>query len=39
MFQRRTDEMLKVLLNAFGIADDIVTVGHNKGSTDHDDGL
>ena len=38
MFQRKIDEISE-LPNVFGIADDILVVGYDENSSDHDDLL
>ena len=37
MFQRKIDEIFKVLPNVFRIADDILAVGYEADSRDHKD--
>ena len=39
MFQRKMDEIFKDLQNVFGITDDILVVGYDRDSKDHDDTL
>ena len=36
MFQRKMDEIFKGLPNVFGIADDILILGYDADSRDHD---
>ena len=36
MFQQKIDEIFKKLPNVFGIADDILVVGYDSDSKDHD---
>ena len=39
MFQRKIDEIFKYLPNVLGITDDILVVGYDRYSKDHDDTL
>ena len=39
MLQRKIDEILKDLPNVFGITDDILVVGYDRGGKDHDEPL
>ena len=39
MFQRKTDEIFKGLPNVFVIADDVLVVGYDSDSKDHDNTL
>ena len=39
MFKRKIDDILKEIPNAFGIADNIIILGHCKDGIGHDDTL
>ena len=39
MFQRKIDKIFNDIPNVFGIADDILVTGYDKGGADHDEAV